>query len=98
MTSASKHSQHRTAPQLQGLRGWGGSGGGGYCCPRAGRGGQAGQAVREEMTLQELCSQSLQADLSRDGQAKGLGKIPAIPCSPLPHKNPALLDRMCLYL
>lgn len=67
MTSASKHSPH---PQLWAPgAGWGGGGGGGGAAAR-GRGGPGRLAVRE-MTLQESCSQSLQAHFPRDGRATG---------------------------
>lgn len=105
MTSASKHSRHRT-PTLSA-----------ECWTRAGERGKrvllaaggagqarpAGPAVREEMTLQESSLKSLQANLSCNGRATGLGNIRAIPRSPLPHKShthvcaqPQALK--CLYL
>lgn len=105
MTSASKHSLHRT-PTLGAsskARGWEGKRGGGWCCyPRAGRGGLARQAVRVEMTLQELCSRRLQAHLSRDDPATWLKNINVVPCSPQPtkarrtYKQP--FDPLCLSL
>lgn len=74
MTSASKHSPHRT-PTLSAAS-WASAGEGGErgrrVLPAAGGwGGPASQAVREEMTLQESCSRSLQASLSRGGRATG---------------------------
>lgn len=107
MTSASKHSPYRT-PTLSAASRVGalevGKAGEADAAVR-GRGGPAGQAERE-MTLQESCSQSLQANLSRDGWATGLGNIPAIPCCLLPpppkvkhtytHTQPLALR--CLYL
>lgn len=88
MTSASKHSQHRTptlsaASRAQARRGVAGE----ECAAVRPRGGPVGRAVREEMTLQESRSTSLQANLSLDGRATGLGNIRAILRSPLPHKR-----------
>lgn len=89
MTSASKHSPYRT-PTLSaraGLRQAREREAGEACTVGRGRGRPAGRAVREEMTLQESCSQSLQANLSRDGRATRLGNIRAVPRSNLPHKS-----------
>lgn len=65
-------------------------------------GGLARQAVRVEMTLQELCSRRLQAHLSRDDPATWLKNINVVPCSPQPtkarrtYKQP--FDPLCLSL
>lgn len=72
MTSASKHSPHRT-PTL-GLAGQGAGVGeekrdGVVGAAVPGRGGLAGQAVRVEMTLQESCFPRLQPHLSCDDPA-----------------------------
>lgn len=77
MTSASKHSPHRT-PTL-GLAGQGAGVGeekrdGVVGAAVPGRGGLAGQAVRVEMTLQESCFPRLQPHLSCDDPATRLKK------------------------
>ena len=87
MTSAAKHSRYRTptlsAASRDGAAGVGKAGEADAAV--RGRGGPAGLA-EPEMTLQESCSRSLRANLSRDVWATGLGNIPAIPCCPPPPK------------